>query len=91
MEQLLALAHQIHGAMGSAIEYDLHYYTRRMKASELMLRNADLDSDILSQALLSSVDICVKRNSRRATQSAQYQAFWQGQVCPLLDASISEN
>ncbi len=51
IEQILGLSHQIHGAMGSAIEYDLHYYTRRMKASELTLRNADFYSETLAQAI----------------------------------------
>ena len=51
IEQILGLSHQIHGAMGSAIEYDLHYYTRRMKASELTLRNADFYSEVLAQAM----------------------------------------
>lgn len=51
IEQILGLSHQIHGAMGSAIEYDLHYYTRRMKASELTLRNTDFYSEALAQAM----------------------------------------
>ncbi len=49
-EQILCNAHQIHGAMGSAIEYDLHYYTRGLKASELTLRSADFYSEVLAQA-----------------------------------------
>jgi alkylation response protein AidB-like acyl-CoA dehydrogenase len=50
-EQILCNAHQIHGAMGSAIEYDLHYYTRALKASELTLRSTDFYSEILVQAM----------------------------------------
>jgi alkylation response protein AidB-like acyl-CoA dehydrogenase len=50
-ERILGPAHQIHGAMGSAIEYDLHYYTRYLKASELILRSADLYSETLAQAI----------------------------------------
>ncbi|MFC1905652.1 acyl-CoA dehydrogenase family protein, partial [Chloroflexota bacterium] len=52
IEPIIGNAHQIHGAMGSAIEYDLHYYTRRMKTSELFLRNIDLYSEALAEAAL---------------------------------------
>lgn len=51
VEQILGLSHQIHGAMGSAIEYDLHYYTRRLKASELTLRSVDIYSEALAEAI----------------------------------------
>jgi alkylation response protein AidB-like acyl-CoA dehydrogenase len=51
VEKILSLSHQIHGAMGSAIEYDLHYYTRRMKSAELLLRSADFYAEVLAEAV----------------------------------------
>ena len=40
-QRVVALAHQIHGAIGVTIEHDLHYYTRRAKAAELAFGDAD--------------------------------------------------
>jgi len=50
-ERIIGPAHQVHGAMGSAIEYDLHYYTRYLKASELTLRSADFYPEVLAQTI----------------------------------------
>lgn len=50
-ERILGPAHQVHGAMGSAIEYDLHYYTRYLKASELTLRSVNFYSEILAKTI----------------------------------------
>lgn len=36
-EKIISLAHQIHGAIGSTLEYDLHYFTRRMKVNAITL------------------------------------------------------
>ncbi len=34
-DQIMALSHQVHGAIGVTMEYDLHFYTRRLKSGEL--------------------------------------------------------
>ena len=34
-ERIINLSHQIHGAIGITKDYDLHYFTRRLKASQL--------------------------------------------------------
>jgi alkylation response protein AidB-like acyl-CoA dehydrogenase len=39
-EKIVGPAHQIHGAIGSTLEYDLHYYTRRLKAHTLTFGDA---------------------------------------------------
>jgi alkylation response protein AidB-like acyl-CoA dehydrogenase len=50
-ERVLALAHQIHGAIGVTVEHDLHYYTRRAKAAELAFGGADLYREIVSREM----------------------------------------
>jgi alkylation response protein AidB-like acyl-CoA dehydrogenase len=40
-QRVVALAHQIHGAIGVTMEHDLHYYTRRAKAAELAFGDAN--------------------------------------------------
>jgi 3-oxocholest-4-en-26-oyl-CoA dehydrogenase beta subunit len=39
-EKIVGPAHQIHGAIGSTLEYDLHYYTRRLRAHSLTFGDA---------------------------------------------------
>jgi alkylation response protein AidB-like acyl-CoA dehydrogenase len=39
--RVIALAHQIHGAIGTTMDHDLHYYTRRTKAAESVFGDAD--------------------------------------------------
>ena len=39
--RVIALAHQIHGAIGTTMDHDLHYYTRRTKAAESAFGDAD--------------------------------------------------
>lgn len=51
VEQILGPAHQIHAAMGSAIEYDLHYYTRRLKASELSFGGPNFYHETIAQTM----------------------------------------
>lgn len=48
---IMALAHQVHGAIGSTLEYDLHYYTRGLKAAELMFGNGDYHREIIAQKI----------------------------------------
>jgi alkylation response protein AidB-like acyl-CoA dehydrogenase len=47
-QRVLALAHQIHGAIGVTIEHDLHYYTRRAKAAELAFGDADFYREVVA-------------------------------------------
>jgi alkylation response protein AidB-like acyl-CoA dehydrogenase len=39
--RVIALAHQIHGAIGTTMDHDLHYYTRRTKAAESAFGDTD--------------------------------------------------
>ncbi len=39
--RVIALAHQIHGGIGTTMDHDLHYYTRRTKAAESAFGDAD--------------------------------------------------
>jgi alkylation response protein AidB-like acyl-CoA dehydrogenase len=50
-DQLMSLAHQVHGAIGVTIEYDLHYYTRRLKAAELTFGGVNYYQELLAQGL----------------------------------------
>jgi len=50
-ERIMSLAHQIHGAIGVAIEYDLHYYTRYLKACELSFGGADFYREVVAQGM----------------------------------------
>jgi alkylation response protein AidB-like acyl-CoA dehydrogenase len=50
-ERIIGLSHQIHGAIGVAIEYDLHYYTRSLKACELSFGGADVYREVVAQGM----------------------------------------
>ncbi len=39
--RVIALAHQIHGAIGTTMDHELHYYTRRTKAAESAFGDVD--------------------------------------------------
>jgi alkylation response protein AidB-like acyl-CoA dehydrogenase len=47
-QRVVALAHQIHGAIGATTEHDLHYYTRRAKAAELAFGDANFYREIVA-------------------------------------------
>jgi len=47
-QRIIALAHQIHGAIGVTIEHDLHFYTRTAKAAELAFGDADHYREIVA-------------------------------------------
>jgi 3-oxocholest-4-en-26-oyl-CoA dehydrogenase beta subunit len=51
-EKVMGPAHQIHGAIGATLEYDLHYYTRRLKANSLTFGDARLHKDFLAAGML---------------------------------------
>jgi alkylation response protein AidB-like acyl-CoA dehydrogenase len=50
-QRVLALAHQIHGAIGATVAHDLHHYTRRAKAAELAFGDADFYQDVVAKEM----------------------------------------
>jgi alkylation response protein AidB-like acyl-CoA dehydrogenase len=50
-QHVVALAHQIHGAIGVTIEHDLHFYTRRAKAAELAFGDADFYRKVVAREM----------------------------------------
>jgi alkylation response protein AidB-like acyl-CoA dehydrogenase len=48
-DRIVNLAHQVFGAIGVTMDYDLHYYTRRLKASELSFGNASFYRELLAE------------------------------------------
>ncbi len=50
-QRVIALAHQIHGAIGVTIDHDLQYYTRRAKAAEITFGDADFYREIVAQEM----------------------------------------
>jgi alkylation response protein AidB-like acyl-CoA dehydrogenase len=50
-QRVIALAHQIHGAIGVTREHDLQLYTRRAKAAELTFGDANFYREILAKEM----------------------------------------
>ena len=50
-ERIVALAHQIHGAIGWTIDHDLQYYTRRAKAAEVTFGDVSFYREIVAQQM----------------------------------------
>ena len=50
-QRVLALAHQIHGAIGCTIDHDLQYYTRRAKAAEVTFGDAEFYRQVVAQEM----------------------------------------
>ncbi len=50
-KRVVALAHQIHGAIAFTMDYDLHFYTRRLKAAETVFGDADFYREIVAQEM----------------------------------------
>ena len=50
-QRVMALAHQVHGAIGVTLDHDLHYYTRRAKAAEATFGDADFYLEIVAQQM----------------------------------------
>ena len=50
-QRVLALAHQIHGAIGVTMEHDLHFYTRRAKAGEIAFGDANFYREIVAKEM----------------------------------------
>ncbi len=50
-QRVMALAHQIHGAIGYSIDHDLQFYTRRAKAAEVTFGDASFYREIVAQEM----------------------------------------
>jgi alkylation response protein AidB-like acyl-CoA dehydrogenase len=50
-QRVMALAHQIHGAIGVTIDHDLQYYTRRAKAAEVTFGDAKFYREVVAQEM----------------------------------------
>ena len=50
-ERVIALAHQIHGAIGVTMDHDLQFYTKRIKAADLTFGCADFYREIVAQQM----------------------------------------
>ncbi len=50
-QRVVALAHQIHGAIGVTIEHDLNFYTRRAKAAELAFGDANFYREMVAREM----------------------------------------
>ncbi len=50
-QRIMALAHQIHGAIGYSIDHDLQYYTRRAKAAEVTFGDASFYREVVAQGM----------------------------------------
>ena len=48
---VVGLSHQVYGAIGVTMEYDLHYYTRRLKAAELSFGDAGFYQDFVAKRM----------------------------------------
>jgi len=49
--RVMALAHQIHGAIGCSIDHDLQFYTRRAKAAEVTFGDANFYRQVVAQEM----------------------------------------
>ena len=50
-QRVMALAHQIHGAIGVTIDHDLQYYTRRAKAAEVSFGDASYYHEVVAKEM----------------------------------------
>jgi alkylation response protein AidB-like acyl-CoA dehydrogenase len=50
-QRVMALAHQIHGAIGVTIDHDLQYYTRRAKAAEVSFGDARFYREVVANEM----------------------------------------
>jgi len=50
-KRVMALAHQIHGAIGVTIDHDLQFCTRRLKAAEPTFGDAELYREVVAQEM----------------------------------------
>jgi alkylation response protein AidB-like acyl-CoA dehydrogenase len=50
-QRILALAHQIHGAIGYSLDHDLQFYTRRAKAAEATFGDASFYREVVANEM----------------------------------------
>jgi len=50
-QRVVALAHQIHGAIGVTMDHDLHFYTRRARAAQVTFGDADFHRETVAQEM----------------------------------------
>jgi alkylation response protein AidB-like acyl-CoA dehydrogenase len=50
-QRVMAIAHQIHGAIGVTIDHDLQYYTRRAKAAEVSFGDASFYREVVAKEM----------------------------------------
>ena len=50
-QRSLALAHQVHGAIGITMDHDLQLYTRRLKAAATTFGDGDFHREIVAQEM----------------------------------------
>jgi alkylation response protein AidB-like acyl-CoA dehydrogenase len=50
-QRVMALAHQIHGAIGVTIDHDLQYYTRRAKAAEVTFGDGRFYREVVAKEM----------------------------------------
>jgi len=50
-QRIMALAHQVHGAIGYSIDHDLQFYTRRAKAAEVTFGDASFYREVVAQEM----------------------------------------
>jgi alkylation response protein AidB-like acyl-CoA dehydrogenase len=50
-QRVIALAHQIHGAIGVTMDHDLQFYTRRAKSAELSFGDANFYREIVANEM----------------------------------------
>jgi 3-oxocholest-4-en-26-oyl-CoA dehydrogenase beta subunit len=50
-DRVLALSHQVHGAIGVTIDHDLQYYTKRLKAAAALFGDAEYHKDIVARQM----------------------------------------
>lgn len=50
-QRVMALAHQVHGAIGCTIDHDLQYYTRRAKAAEVTFGDIEFYRGVVAQTM----------------------------------------
>ncbi len=57
--RVIALAHQIHGAIGTTMDHDLHYYTRRCKAAESAFGDVEYYQGLVTERISREAEISI--------------------------------
>lgn len=51
-QRVIAMAHQIHGAIGTTMDHDLQLYTRRAKVAEVIFGDANFHREVVAQEIM---------------------------------------